>query len=191
LLDENWSDVAQTIAAPPTHHVDDEMPLVSQPEIATVSGGNLFFAKITNVRFSEQLEELQGLEKEQIERRSFKTSGRKATSTKPNREISDLPQADVMPEPQPIPVPTAPIEPRLASTPSPITPPANAVRPRIFTMVRDQVDKENLLKPVLMSYVKGVDVAELKRALGQVEGGWRAIKVPDDCRAALEWVDAQ
>ena len=141
------------------------------------------------------LEELikvgQGLEKEQIERRSFKTSGRKATSTKPNREISDLPQADVMPEPQPIPVPTAPIEPRLASTPSPITPPANAVRPRIFTMVRDQVDKENLLKPVLMSYVKGVDVAELKRALGQVEGGWRAIKVPDDCRAALEWVDAQ
>jgi integrase len=58
LLDENWSDVAQTIAAPPTHHVDDEMPLVSQPEIATVSGGNLFFAKITNVRFSEQLEEL-------------------------------------------------------------------------------------------------------------------------------------
>lgn len=133
----------------------------------------------------------QGLEKERREKLTFRTSGRKAASNKRDPEVGDLPLAGAVPEPQPIPVPTSPIKPRPASPPSPIASKANVVRPRISTMVRDEVSGESPLKPVLMSYVKGVDIAELKRALGQVIGDWRAVQVPDDCRAALEWVDAQ
>lgn len=131
----------------------------------------------------------QGLEKERREKLTFRTSGRKAASNKPEREVGGVPRA--MQEAQPNLVQTPSIEPRPASSPSPISPPASAGKPHIFTMVRDEVSGDNPLKPVLMSYVKGVDVAELKRTLGQVAGDWRAVQVPDDCRAALEWVDAQ
>lgn len=133
----------------------------------------------------------QGLEKERVTKLAFRTSGRKAASNKPVRKVGDIPLADVRFEEQPIPVPKSPIEPPPASPPSQIGEPATAERPRIFTMVRDQVSPDNPLKPVLMSFVKGGDIPELKRTLGQVAGDWRAVQVPDDCRAALEWVDAQ
>ena len=133
----------------------------------------------------------QVLQKQRGDTLRFRSSGRKAASKKPDPERSGLPRAGAMPEPQPIPTPTSLIEPRPASPPSPIAASASAERPHIFTTIRDEVSGDNPLKPVLMSYVKRVDVAELKRALGQVVGDWRAVQVPDDCRAALEWVDAQ
>lgn len=68
----------------------------------------------------------QGLEKERVTKLAFRTSGRKAASNKPVREVSDIPLADATLEPQPIPVPKSPIEPQPASPPSTIPSPATA-----------------------------------------------------------------
>lgn len=132
----------------------------------------------------------QGLEKERVTKLAFRTSGRKAASNKPVREVGDIPLADARLEEQPIPVPKSPIEPP-ASPPSPIASPAIEIRPELKTYVRSDISADNPLKAVLISYAKKADIAELKRALSLVVVDWRTVDMPKDCRAALEWVDGQ
>ena len=133
----------------------------------------------------------QGLEKERVTKLAFRTSGRKAASNKPVREVSDVPLADATIDPQPIPAPKSPSEPRPASPPSTIASPATEVRPELKTYVRNDISADHPFKAVLILYAKKAHIAELKRALNLVVGDWRTVDMPDDCRAALEWVDAQ
>lgn len=129
-------------------------------------------------------------EKARIARLSVRTSGRKVKPIK--TEVADgvSHQPRAKSAHQMIHAPILPVQPSPTLPPRPVVPHASHDRPRISTMIKD-LPGDHALRPVLMLFVKGVDITEVKRGLGQVAGEWRAIGMPSDCRAALEWVDAQ
>lgn len=139
----------------------------------------------------------QGLEKERIARLSVRASGRKSTPIKTEEATGGSQRLDDEID-QPIPAPTQapkpnqtqPVQPSLTLTPKPVGANSSHDRPRISTMVRDLLVGDHALKSVLMLYVKGAGIGEMKHALEQVSGDWRSIDIPPDCRAALDWVDA-
>lgn len=58
LLEENWCGAIQTVATPPARSNHSEASRSAPYAAREYESGNLFFAKITSVRFSEQLDEL-------------------------------------------------------------------------------------------------------------------------------------
>lgn len=136
----------------------------------------------------------QGKEKQRIARLSFRASGRKSPAAKVKSKASAPPQPEVTDMAQSIPAANSPIEsaPQLSTSL-----PAQTVRqdrPKIGTFVAREIAGDHPLRSVLMAYVrKGElsDLPELKRLLAQAPSNWRSEQIPDDCRAALEWVDAQ
>lgn len=136
----------------------------------------------------------QGKEKQRIARLSFRASGRKPPAAKAESKASTPPHPEVTDMARSIPAANSPI----VSAPQPSTSlPARTVRqdrPKIGTFVAREIAGDHPLRSVLMAYVrKGElsDLPELKRLLAQAPTNWRSEQIPDDCRAALEWVDAQ
>ena len=131
----------------------------------------------------------QALEKERSTRLSFRSSGRKATQTKVEQPNANLRRLSVERKGQTDPgtFPTRVSDTNSSSPPD--TAYRGGIRPRITTSIRD-MPSDHPLKSVLMAYVKNGEVSDLKEALGRI-GDWRTCTIANDCRDALEWVDAQ
>lgn len=132
----------------------------------------------------------QGQQKQRNARNSFRTSGRKSTAAKMKSTASTSPYSEVSAAPPPIPTPSLPSETEAKLASIPISPPLQP-RPSLRTYINDRFTDGHPLKYTLKRFAQDAEIAELKRLLAKVPGNWRSEEIPDDCRAALEWVDAQ
>lgn len=122
---------------------------------------------------------------------SFRASGRKAKVLKTQNATIKVADPSPPSEIQPAipasssvkPVQTSPIKPAVAQ--------GGGERPHINTRVSDQFPHGNILRSVLMAFVLNDDIPVLKSKLASIQSDWRLEEMPEDCRAALEWVDAQ
>lgn len=133
----------------------------------------------------------QVLENERVAKLGVRASGRKAKGLKAKQNDGEKAAAPAPSEIQPAipasssvkPVQTSPIKPAVAR--------GGGERPHVHTRVNDQFPHGHTLRSVLMAFVLKEDIPVLKSKLASIQDDWRAREMPEDCRAALEWVDAQ
>lgn len=123
--------------------------------------------------------------------RTFRASGRKAKVLKVEQTTTSVAdpappsetQANIPASSSVKPVQTSPIKPAVAQ--------GGGERPHVHTRVSDQFPHGDILRSVLMAFVLNDDIPALKSKLASIQSDWRLEEMPEDCRAALEWVDAQ